>query len=318
LAFTNFSNKLINLLQIVIFIKHEILYNIMLELLLGTKTKVRLLKVLAASGNPLTRNELAHLTHSGMRSTYEQIEELIAIGVLKEIENGRSRVALDPEFPFYDSIRDLFLSGKDYPGIPQDVLKIVDRICGDNYYLGAFTAARQRITPVDYDPQIYMVNILKKHYPGLSPRIMALGKLPRVSVYENMEEAREMTIIVNTCENIPLDVKRIDYLNVEVWIASVERGIIECIKGKTPFTMYGAYLALLQNMLDNVIDLEYFRKLAIEENCLFDVLSVMQEFNEVSGKEIFSLTQEEKNMVRKARETVDKKEIKHAINTVMG
>jgi hypothetical protein len=290
----------------------------MLELLLGTRTKVRLLKILAASGNPMTRNELARITHSGTRSTYEQIEELIAIGVLKEIENGHCRLALDPEFPFYDSIRDLFLSGRDYPGIPQDILKLVDRICGDNYYLGAFTAARQRITPVDYDPQIYMVNILKKPYPGLSPRIKVLGKLPGVRVYEKIGEAGEMTIITNACENIPPDVKRIDYLNVDVWIASVERGIIECLTGKTPFMLYGTYLGLLQNMLDNVIDLAYFRKLAVEENCLALVLSVMSEFNEVSGKEIFPLTEEERSMARKGKAIIDKKEIKHTINTVMG
>ncbi|PWB51230.1 MAG: hypothetical protein C3F06_10450 [Candidatus Methanoperedenaceae archaeon] len=290
----------------------------MLELLLGTRTKVKLLKVLAASGDPMTRNELAHITHSGNRSTYEQIEELIAIGVLKEIENGRSRLALDPEFPFYDSIRDLFLSVRDYPGIPQDILKMVDRICKDNYYLGAFTAARQKITPIDYDPPIYMVNILKKFYPGLSPRVMALGKLPGVRAYENMGEAGEMTIIPNTCENIPPDVKRIDHLNVEVWIASVERGIIECLTRKTPFTKYGTYLALLQNRLDNAINLEYFRKLAAEENCLPRVLAVMLEFNEISGKEIFPLTQEDKSMASKATSAVDKKEIKHAINTVMG
>ncbi len=290
----------------------------MLELLLGTKAKVRILTVLAASGDPLTRNELARITHSGTRSTYEQIEELIAIGVLKEIENGRIKLALDPEFPFYDNIRDLFLSGRDYPGIPQDVLKMVDRICGDNYYLGAFTAARQGITPVDYDPSVYMVNILKKHYPRLSPRVKALGKLPGVRVYESMGEAGEMTIIANACENIPPDVKRNDYLNVEVWIASVERGIIECLTGKTPFILYGIYLALLQNRLDNVMDTAYFRKLAIEENCLPLVLSVMSEFNEVSGREIFPLTEEERSMARKAKAAVDKKEIKHAINTVMG
>ncbi|MDO8728166.1 MAG: hypothetical protein Q7J35_19095 [Candidatus Methanoperedens sp.] len=290
----------------------------MLELLLGTRTKVRLLKVLAASGNPLTRNELARTTHSGTRSTYEQIEELIAIGVLKEIENGRSRLALDPEFPYYESIRDLFLSGMDYPGIPQDVLKLIDRICGDNYYIGAFTAARQRITPVDYDPQIYMVHILKKRYPELSPRVMVLGKLSGVRVYDQTGQAGEMTIIANACENIPPDVKRIDYLNAEIWMASVERGIIECLTGKTPFILYGAYLALLQNRLDNVMDLEYFRKLAIEENCLPRVLAVMSEFNEVSGKEIFPMTEKERSITRKAMATVDKKEIKHAINTVMG
>lgn len=290
----------------------------MLELIFGTRTKVRLLKVLAASGNPMTRNELARKTRSGIRSTYEQIEELIAIGVIRETENGRSKLALDPEFPFYDSIRDLFLSGRDYPGIPQDVLKLVDRICGDNYYLGAFTAARQRITPIDYDPLIYMVNILKKFHPKLSPRVMALGKLPDVRVYEKIGEAGEMTIIANACENIPPDVKRIDYLNVEVWMASVERGIIECLTGKTPFIMYGTYLALLQNRLDDVIDQDYLKKLAIEENCLPRVLTVMSKFNEVSGKDIFPLTEEERSMARKGKETVDKKEIKHAINTVIG
>ena len=290
----------------------------MLELLLGTRTKVRLLKVLSASGNPMTRNELARTTHSGTRSTYEQIEELIAIGVLKETENGRSKLALDPEFPFYDSIRDLFLSGRDYPGIPQDILKLIDRICGDNYYIGAFTAARQRITLVDYDPQIFMVNILKKRYPKLSPRVMVLGKLSGVRVNDKMGLAGEMTIIANACENIPPDIKRIDYLNVEIWMASVERGIIECLTGKTPFILYGIYLALLQNRLDNVMDMEYLKKLAIEEKCLPRVLAVMSEFNEVSGKEIFPLKGKERNMARKARATVDKKEIKHTINTVMG
>ena len=37
----------------------------------------------------------------------------------------------------------------------QDVLAAVDRICGDNCYIGAFTAARQKINPVDYDPPVY-------------------------------------------------------------------------------------------------------------------------------------------------------------------
>ncbi|HEY9204561.1 MAG TPA: hypothetical protein VIO58_01470 [Candidatus Methanoperedens sp.] len=290
----------------------------MLELIFGTKTKVRLLQVLAASGTPMTRNELARITHSGTRSTYEQIEELIAMGVLIETENGRSRVALDPEFPFYDSIRDLLLSGRDYPGTPGNVLKLVDRICGTNYYLGAFTAARQGITPVDYDPPIYMVSILKKKYRRLYPRVSALGRLPGIRVYEKTGDVGDITIVTNACDSIPPDIKRIDFLNAAVWIASVERGIIECLVKETPFTIYGTYLALLQNRLDNVIDVTYFRKLAAEENCLPLVLAVMSGFNDISGKEIFELTGEEKRTAGKARGMVDIKEIKHAINTVMG
>jgi len=297
---------------------HKAIYSLMLELIFGTRTKVRLLQILAASGIPMTRNELARITHSGIRSTYTQIEELIAIGALMETENGRSRVALDPEFPFYDSIHDLLLSSRDYPGTQQDVLKLVDRICGNNYYLGAFTAARQSITPIDYDPPIYMVNILKKQYRRLYPRVRALGKLPNINVYERTGEAGEITIIANACESIPPDVKRVDFFNIAMWVASVERGIIECLTEETPFILYGTYLALLQNKLDNVIDPSYFRKLAGEENCLPLVLAVMSEFNEVSGKEIFELTEEEKRMAGKAKGMIDEKEIKHAINTVMG
>ncbi|GFO96372.1 hypothetical protein ig2599ANME_0560 [groundwater metagenome] len=290
----------------------------MLELVFGTRTKVRLLQVLAASGNPLTRNELAQITHSGIRSTYGQVEDLIAIGVIKEIENRRTRLTLDPEFPYYDSLRDLLLSSKDYPGTSQDVLRLVDRICGDNYYLGAFTAARQSITPVDYDPPLYVINILRKNYIRLYPRVSALGKLPDIRVYENAGGAGDITIIANACESIPPDVKKVDFLNAGVWMASVERGIIECLTVKTPFTLYGVYLALLQNRLDNVIDPAYFRRLAGEENCLPLILAVMSEFNKVSGKDIFELTRDEKRIGRRAKGMVNGKEIKRAINTVIG
>jgi hypothetical protein len=288
----------------------------MLELIFGTRTKIKLLQALAASGRPMTRNELAGKTHSGMRSTYEQVEELIALGVLKETVNGRSKVAIDPEFPLYESMRDLLLLGAEYLCTPQDVLAAVHRICGDNYYIGAFTAARQRITPVDYDPPIYLVNILKEHYKRLCPRIKALGKLANIKVYEkNMGEAGDITIITRACESIPPDIIRTDFLGAEVWIASIERGIIECLTGITPFTSYGVYLSLLQNRLDNALDIVYFKKLAEEEEVLPLVFAIMSKFNDFMGKNFFELTLEEKE---NARGRVDEKEIKHAVNTVMG
>lgn len=288
----------------------------MLELIFGTKTKIKLLQVLAASDRPMTRNELANITHSGLRSTYEQVEELIALGVLKEIANRRSRVVLDPEFPLHESMRGLLLLAREYLRSPQDILAAVDRICGDNYYLGAFTAGRQKISPVDYDPPIYVVNILNGHYKRLCTRLKALGKLANIKVYEkNMGEAGDVTIIIRVCKSIPPDVIRTDFLGVEVWIASIERGIIECLTGETPFTLYGIYLSLLQNRLDNVIDLVYFKKLAKEENALPKVLAAMSKFNEVMGKELFELTSEEKKI---ARIRVDEKDIKHAVNTVIG
>lgn len=256
------------------------------------------------------------MTGSGLRSTYQQVEELIALGVLKETVNRRSRVALDPEFPLIESLRDLLLLSGEYLRTPQDVLAAVDRICGDSYYLGSFTAARRKINPIDYDPPIYAVNILREYYKRLYPRLRALGKLANIKVYEkSMGEAGDITIIAYACESIPPDVIRADFLGVEVWIASVERGIIECLTRKTLFTLYGAYLALMQNRLDNVLNLAYFKKLAGEEVSLPLILAVMLKFNEIAGKSFFEITGREKSM---AEGMVDEKEIRHAINTVMG
>ncbi len=294
----------------------KLILSFMLELIFGTRTKIKLLQALAASNRPMTRNELANITHSGLRSTYEQVEELIALGVLKETVNGRSKVAIDPEFPLYESMRDLLLSSAEYLRTPQDVLAAVHRICGDNYYIGAFTAARQKISPIDYDPPIYLVNILKSRYKRLYPRLKALGKLANIKVFErSMGEAGDVTIVIRECESIPPDVIRIDYLGVEVWIASAERGIIECLTSETPFTLYGIYLSLLQNRLDNALDIVYLKRLAEEEEALPLVLAIMSKFNEVMGKDLFELTSMEK---RNARGIVDEKEIKHAVNTVRG
>lgn len=288
----------------------------MLELIFGTKTKIKLLQALAASDKPMTRYELATLTRSGLRSTYEQIEELIALGVLKEIVNGRSKVALDTEFPLYDSVRSLLLLSMEYLRTSKDVLLAIDRICGDNYYIGAFTAARQKISPVDYDPPIYMVNIMEEHYKRLYPRLKTLGKLANVRVYEeSMGESGDITIILRSCESIPPDVIRAEFLGAEVWMTSVERGIIECLLGETPFTSYGVYLSLLQNRLDDALDIDYFKKLAEENDVLPLVLAIMSKFNELMGKDLFELKPEEKT---KARARFDEKEIRHAVNTVMG
>lgn len=288
----------------------------MLELIFGTRTKIKLLHALAASDKPMTRNELAKVTGSGLKSTYEQVEELIALGVLKEIMNGRSKVVLDLEFPLYESMRDLLLIGAEYFRTPQDVLATVDRICGDNYYIGAFTAARQKISPVDYDPPMYVVNILKDQYKRLYPRLKTLGRLANIKVYEkSIGEAGDITIILRICESIPPDIIRTDFLGAEVWMASIERGIIECLTMEMPFTLYGVYLSLLQNRLDNALDIVYLKRLAEEEGILPLVLEIMSKFNELMGKELFELASEEK---RTAKGRVDEKEIKHTVNTVRG
>jgi hypothetical protein len=288
----------------------------MLEAVLGTRAKVRMLRALATAGHPLTRHELARAARSGMRSTYEQVEELLALGVVREVAGPRTRVELDPEFPLHDELRGLLLSEGDLLGTAGDILAAVDRICGDGYYIGAFTAARARITPVDYDPPFYLVNVLEAGWARLCPRLRALGRLDNVRVGEDGTDGTgDVTLILASCSKIPSDAARTQVRGADVWLCSAERGIVECLARKTPFSEYGAYLALLQNRVDGVLDVKRLCNLANEENVLPRLLAVTAALDRAAGKTLFGLG---KIIARGEKGAVNEKEIQNAVNTVMG
>jgi len=287
-----------------------------LEIALGTRAKVRMLCALAAASHPLTRNELARAAGSGMRSTYEQVEELVAIGVLREVGDGPVRLALDEQFPLHADLRNLLLMDKDLLRTAGDILEAVDRICGDSYYIGAFTAARARITPIDYDPPIYIVNLLDSRWARLAPRLRALGKLDNVLVGEKrLEQTGEVSLLLWPCPEIPSDAVRGNVQGAGVWLCSVERGVVECLARKTPFSEYGAYLAILQNRIAGALDLGMLQELAAGEGALPRLLAVAEALDRATGKNLFGLRGRQK---RDAWRTVDEKEIRNAVNTVMG
>ena len=288
----------------------------MLEAVLGTRAKVRMLRALATAGAPLTRHELALAARSGMRSTYEQVEELLALGVVRELPGPRTRVELESEFPLHDELRGLLLAEGDLLSTVGDILSAVDRICGDGYYIGAFTAARATITPVDYDPPFYLVNVLEAGWARLSPRLRALGRLDNIRVGEKGTDGTgDVTLVLARCQKIPPDAARTRVQGADVWLCSVERGIVECLARKTPFSDYGTYLALLQNRLDGALDTKRLCDTAREENVLQKLLAVAAALDRAAGKRLFGLGG------RKSRAeggAVNEKEIRNAVNTVMG
>ncbi|MEA1925326.1 MAG: hypothetical protein U9M95_05590 [Candidatus Altiarchaeota archaeon] len=278
----------------------------MLELIYGTKTKTRILEELSASGAAKTRNELVKQTGCGIKGVYEQTDELITLRVLKETKNKPRKFELNPQHPLYQDIKNISLQAIDYKkNIIKNILSIVDSILGDDYYLGFYTAARKKITPIDYDPQIYTLKILNKEYEKAKKKLMVFNRVREIGV----QKEGSIQIIPLKCNSIPKDVIREEILNNKVWICSTERGIIECFtKENKYYSRYGTCLALLQNKIEDTLNEKLLIEIAEDEEVKDRLIEVMGCFNYLLKKRLFN-AEPEKAPIR---------EVRQAINTVIG
>lgn len=280
----------------------------MLELIFGTKTKTRILEELTIAGKAKTRKELVGLTRCGTKGVYEQIDELITLGVVREVKMGWRMLELNPEFPLYQDIKNIALSAIDHKkNLIKNFLQVVDEILGDNYYLGFFTAARRNITPIDYAPEIYVFKILDTEYERGMKKLRVFGRLREIDI-QTGSQGLIKTIFLR-CKKIPDDVVREEIFDQEIWIASIERGIAECFTPENRyFSRYGCCLALLQNRLEGIIDEKLLLKIAGELGIKDKIVTVMGCFNWFLKKRLFDVEPM----------ATDMKEVKHAINTVVG
>lgn len=269
----------------------------LLEILFGTRTKIKIIAALVRSKNPRSRHELVKECGS-TQGVYEQVEELIGVGALKE-EGGR--ISLNPEFPLYDDVSNLFVMGEIYLRDLKSVLDRIGELLGDEYYVGGFLAARQSIVPIDYDTDAVMLNVL-----GLDDRIKRrLHALSRASGFR---------LIVKPAERIPEDVVKQSIYGSDIWIAGVERGVVEALAGND-CTTYGAYLVLLQNLSEGALLKEKLLEVAHEYAMESEVLSILNAINCEAGRDLVPLSGDEK---MKAKRLANITEIRNAINTVFG
>ncbi|MBN2013955.1 MAG: hypothetical protein JW778_02130 [Candidatus Altiarchaeota archaeon] len=280
----------------------------MLELIYGTKTKTRILEELATAGKPKTRKELIELTGCGTRGVYEQTEELITLGIVKETKKGWKKLELNPEHPLYQDIKNTALAAIDYKkNLIKNLLQTIDQILEDDYYIGFYTAATKKITPIDYTPEKHVYKVLDTEYEKKIKKIKTYDKLREIDIQK--EKKGLIKAVFLKCQKIPEDVTREEIQNQEVWIASTERGIVECFTPENKyFTRYGSCLALLQNKIENTIDEKQLLKIAGELNIKKELVKVMGSFNHHLKKRLFNA---EPN-------TEEIKEVKQAINTVLG
>jgi hypothetical protein len=273
----------------------------LLETIFGTRTKVRIIGALASSEAPKTRHELAKESGASIARAYEQIEELVGAGILKD-ENGK--ITLDDSFPFYDAVKDLFISSAGYLSGIGGALARIDALLGDGYYVGGFWAARQSVVPIDYETDALLVGVL-----GLDAkkerRLLAVSHVSGVKI-----EARGI-------ERMPSDVARLKAFGAEIWIAGAERGTVEALLLKD-CSAYGAYLVLLQNAVEGIVRKEKLLETAKEYGIGGLVLALLDAMNREAGRETVPISAAEKKLAKGFSAKIDEKEIKNAVNTVIG
>lgn len=201
------------------------------ELLLGSRTRVRILTHLLSVEQGMTRHALAKEIGGGVGPVYEQVDRFIALGVLEERDNGN--IFIDRSFPFMDTLTDLVLAGVDYFDHPDVILGRIDRLFGDDYYVTGYLAACQNGFPIDYEQNTVLIAILYDN--------VHIKRFLRV-----LDVASQMKVSHFVVGSIGRDIKRMDIYGTRIWMASLERGLLDCLEqGECP--IYPVILLLLQN-----------------------------------------------------------------------
>ena len=216
-----------------------------IEQLLGTRTKIRILKVLMTEEGSLSRNQIVRSTESGIRSVYEQTDQLIAIAALKE-EDGK--VSIDHDFPYLDQLRDLFLLTEDHMNDKMSVLRSIDRILGAEYYITGYASACQNGMPIDVDEKCMLIMVKGSN----ARKERMLGAIAQCTDHKVKWESTE---------SIPKDVKRTLLFGTEVWISSPERGMVDSIK-EQECSYYPIFLLMVQNIVGGSLDLRILMEYA--------------------------------------------------------
>ncbi len=239
--------------------------------LLGTATKIKILEQLSLDPTPLTKHALSKISGNGIGPTYDQVEQLVALGAVKEV-NGK--VMMDSSFPFYDDVVNIVVSMVSFMN-QQTLLNRIDTLFGNDYYITGYLAARQNGPPVDHDQDSALITVLNPNAKS-SIHLMTLFA---VSPTE---------LVWHPTEGIPDDITRQDIYDANVWIASVERGLVDCYQYKD-CTTYVTALLLLQNIMNGSIKISTLVHIAEDNGVGDDFIILLSGLNKAAGKELVPL-----------------------------
>ncbi len=227
----------------------------LLEAILGTRTKIRMLACLMEHPEGLTRKRLADLSQVSHRAVYEQIKDLEFLEIVIKKKN---HYHLNETHFLYHALLDILQMGLLHEQLLEEkILEFIHQHLGTNYYIGGFLAATRNITLMDYHVEIIHVGVVKKYHEEAITKFKILNSHHRVAINEFV--SGKMTLYFFKTSKIPPDV----LLEDGVYQASLSRGVIECfiLPGLTP---YGQVLTFMENLKENLLDVELMAKIVQE------------------------------------------------------
>ena len=271
--------------------------------LFGTATKVRIFEQLCMDPTPVTKHALSKQISNSIGPIYEQVDQLIALGALKEVNRG---IMLDGSYPFYDDIVSIVTSTAHYMDM-RILLDRIDSLLKSGYYITGYLAARQNGPPVDHEQDSALVAVLdptSRH----SNYLIALSAV-------SPTDLKWLAV-----DSVPNDITRQDMYGSTIWIASVERGLIDCVVHQD-CSIYVIALLLLQNIMDGMIDTPRLLQMAGVSGVEKILITFISEFNRIADDNLVSL---EATAVSDARKSLDPHRVsgimnaaKDAFNTLM-
>ncbi len=266
-----------------------------IEHLLGTKTKIRIVGTMIKEGNNLSRNHLAESVGTGKGPVYEQVDQLIALGALKEVDG---KISLDQDFPYLDQLRDLLFLSEDHMNNIQTVLRSIDRILGIDYYITGYASSCQNGMPIDVDERSILVMIKEQN-------------TRKERMLQTIKDCTDLKVGWRPTNIIPEDVKRDTLFGVKVWISSVERGMVDSIK-LDECGHYPIFLLLVQNILNRSIDLHKIMEYAED-----------QDIDHIFGPAILAISDRLSDIdlpinIKHGQDPEIRKSVNLALNTVLG
>lgn len=211
-----------------------------LPLLFGNATRVRLLRSLAREDNGLSQRAIAAKIGRSPASVNEVIHELIAIGIVT-IDKKR-KVKLDKAHPLFGPLvetLDRFSSLEGYGKYLRKVIEASNDRFEDRYYVGGYLAATRTIQPIDFNStrcDLYVKGLR----PMDSEWVKGLRKLSPYDVrLHDIDRIKNQVVEHATLDDIPC------------LLARPEIGVIQCLEDPG-FPRYGAILLLVQLIEDTV------------------------------------------------------------------
>ncbi len=202
------------------------------ELLLGTRARVRILQHILSNDQSLTRHALAKEIGGGIGPIYEQVDRFIALGVLKEQPDRK--IIPDNSFPFMDSLRQLIIGGLYYFDNLDITLGRIDTLFDSNYYVTGYLAACQNGFPLDHEQNTLTIALLDMDV--------------HIRRYlETLDDSTNLKIGYFHTDSIGRDIKQAEIYGATIWMASFERGLVDCLK-HGECSPYPVALLLLQGI----------------------------------------------------------------------